>query len=175
MRVTVAIIAALLTLCVHAASLGATPDWSTLKRELRERHPAVAQITTRELVDWLNDKHRAPPLLLDVRARDEFAVSHLRGAKHAPSLDTALRLIAQAPKDVAIVVYCSVGVRSTALAEKLLRAGHRGVVNLEGSLFEWANLGHPLYRGSDVASKVHPYDRKWGQLLKRDLWADIGA
>ena len=36
------------------------------------------------------------------------------------------------------------------------------VQNLGSSLFQWANEGHPLYRGDKVAQVVHPYDSKWG-------------
>jgi rhodanese-related sulfurtransferase len=174
-RLAGVLFAALLTASAHAAWFTSALDWPTLKRETRERHPAVKHITTRELFDWLNDKRRAPPLLLDARASDEFAVSHLRDAKHAPSVDAALRVLAQAPKDSPIVVYCSVGVRSAALAEKLVQRGYRGAANLEGSIFEWANHGYPLYRGDEVTSKVHPYDRKWGKLLDRNRWSDGGA
>jgi hypothetical protein len=49
------------------------------------------------------------------------------------------------------------------------------VSNLEGSLFEWANLGYPLFRGTAAASKVHPYNANWGRLLERRLWSELGA
>lgn len=158
-----------------AALFGTTPDWPALKRSIRERHPTVPQLSTAELNAWLADRTRVPPLLIDARAPQEYAVSHLRDAKRAATIEAARALLAGQPKDVVIVVYCSVGVRSAALAERLMRDGYRNVSNLEGSLFEWANRGHPVYRGSERADRVHPYDRNWGQLLERRLWADAGT
>ena len=139
---------------------------------MRERHPSVPQLTTAQLRSWLADASRAPPLLLDARAPAEYAVSQLKDARLAPDLAAALRALEGRAKDAPIVVYCSVGVRSSALAEKLISTGFRNVSNLEGSIFEWANLGYPVYRGSAPATKVHPYDANWGRLLERKLWAE---
>jgi len=68
-----------------------------------------------------------------------------------------------------VVVYCSVGYRSSALAEKLQRAGFTNVVNLEGSIFQWANEGRTLSRGTNVVREIHGYSRKWAQMLQADL------
>ena len=68
--------------------------------------------------------------------------------------------------------YCSVGYRSSRLAEELRARGFENVFNLEGSLFQWANEGRPLYRGEERVDQAHPYDEEWGQLLDRRLWAD---
>ena len=58
-----------------------------------------------------------------------------------------------------------------ALAEKLRARGIENVFNLEGSLFQWANEGRPLYRGEERVYQAHPYDEEWGQLLDRRFWA----
>lgn len=42
-------------------------------------------------------------------------------------------------------------------------------MNLEGSIFAWANEGRPLVDDKGLATKVHPYDAKWGELLKPAL------
>jgi rhodanese-related sulfurtransferase len=157
----------------EAAFFGREPEWPALKRSTRERHPTVPQLTTAALRAWLADVARVQPVLLDSRLRAEFAVSHLKDARHAPDIATALRMLEGRAKDTPIVVYCSVGVRSSALAERLMREGFRVVSNLEGSIFEWANLGYPIYLGAVPVSKVHPYNDNWGRLLKRGLWADV--
>jgi hypothetical protein len=46
------------------------------------------------------------------------------------------------------------------------------VYNLEGSIFEWANSGRPVYRGEERVSVVHPYGARWERLLDRALRAD---
>ena len=149
-----------------------TPDWPALKQSVRERHPSVPQLTTAQLRAWLADESRPQPLLLDARASAEYEVSHLKNARLAPDLAAALRTLEGRPKDAPIVVYCSVGVRSSALAEKLIGAGYRNIHDLEGSIFEWANLGYPVYRGASPATKVHPYDSNWGKLLEPRLRAE---
>lgn len=55
------------------------------------------------------------------------------------------------------------------LARKLAARGYTNVVNLEGSLFAWANEGRPVYAGGQLASRVHPYDSAWGGLLRPGL------
>jgi hypothetical protein len=46
-------------------------------------------------------------------------------------------------------------------------------VNIEGSLFRWANEGRPVYKGAVELSepKVHPYNKVFGKLLDADKWS----
>ena len=55
-------------------------DWFLLKHSLRNRFANSDWITIRELSDWLGDKSRQPPVLVDVRTSAEWSVSHLPGA-----------------------------------------------------------------------------------------------
>lgn len=137
--------------------------WDSLLVTIRRKFPGVRQLSTRELADWLANTNRPAPVLIDARHPREFAVSHLPGARHATST-TAVRALALPPHQP-LVVYCSVGYRSSALAEKLAQAGFTQVANLEGSIFAWANEGRPVFRGTNAVPAVHPYDAKWGQLL----------
>ena len=114
-------------------------------------------------------------MLLDVRGPEEFAVSHLAGARRAQSLEAAVRVLDGAPKTVPVVAYCSVGYRSSALVRKLMEAGYVDVHNLEGSIFEWANEGHPVERGGRVVGEVHPYAWPWSRYLRRDLQPQVAA
>jgi len=166
----VATVAALIGLAA-ACSAREPKDWESVKAKIRQRFPDVPQLTTAELTAWLADPSRQPPILLDARAPEEYAVSHLDGARLTPDEGAALAALAGLPRDRPVVVYCSVGWRSSALAEQLLREGFGHVYNLEGSLFEWANQGRPLVRDGRPVRAVHPYDETWGQLLDRDLWA----
>ncbi len=137
----------------------------SIKQAVRKKFSSVRQLSTEELARWLADTNRTPPLLVDVRSSKEFAVSHLRGATNLVSLEQ-FKQARVAGETSPVVVYCSVGYRSSALAEKLERAGFTQVMNLEGSLFQWANEGRPLYRGTNQTPEVHGYSRKWSKLLK---------
>ena len=108
------------------------------------------------------------PIILDTREKGEFDVSHIPGALWVGDKEFKLdRIKSQiSTSDTTIVVYCSVGVRSEDIGEKLLKAGYSDVRNLYGGIFEWKNNGHIVVdsTGSDT-EKVHAYSKYWGKLL----------
>jgi len=163
---------ACLGLSLPGCKMHTTPDWAELKRSIRAEFPGVRQISTEELADWLDDDAREPPILLDARAPREYAVSHLRDARLAPDRVAALRDLGDAPRDTPIVVYCSVGYRSSRLAKELAGRGFTRVSNLEGSIFEWANEHRPVYRGPERVRAVHSYDETWGRFLDPGVHGD---
>jgi rhodanese-related sulfurtransferase len=146
-------------------------EWSALKARIRQRYPQVMQLTVPELVAWLADAKRPPPVLLDVRSAAEFSDGHLHSALRAETLAQAQAALLNLPSDRPVVLYCSVGMRSSKLATELLALGRTKVFNLEGSVFEWANAGHPLVAGREQTDKTHPYDKQWGRFLDRDHWS----
>jgi len=153
-------------LLAHAACAAETSlTWPLIEQAIRLRYPTVAQLPTDSLAAWLARAGTTRPLILDVRAPEEYQVSHLRDARLTPDLDSALKLLKTAPADTPIVAYCSVGYRSSELAEKLRKAGYTRVFNLEGSIFAWANEGHPVYRDTVEVEEVHPYGKPWTRLL----------
>jgi len=143
--------------------------WDSIRQTIRKRFPEVHHLTTQQLADWLADTNRRVPVLIDARRPDEFALSHLPGARHAQSAAAVRSLLISNAQPV--VAYCSVGYRSSALAVKLQQDGITNVFNLEGSIFAWANEGRPIFRNDQELKppQVHPYDEKWGQLLKPEL------
>ncbi|WP_430906454.1 rhodanese-like domain-containing protein [Maribacter sp. 2-571] len=109
-------------------------------------------------------------ILLDTRAKTEFEVSHLKGAIWVGYLNfDAERVQQQLPdKTAPIVVYCSIGVRSEEIGEKLMQLGYTQITNLYGGIFEWKNKGNPVYdMDGNETDKVHAFDREWGKLLKK--------
>ena len=147
-----------------------TMSWALTLKTIRAEFPTVAHISTDTLQSWLAESPQRENLLLfDVRDPEEYAVSHLQGAQPAPSKDEALKALQGIPADQHIVLYCSVGYRSSDLAQFLMKKGYTEVYNLEGSIFAWANEGRPVYRGKERVKVVHPYDKIWGKLLKKSL------
>jgi len=143
--------------------------WSAIKRAIRSRFPRVPHISTNSLAAWLERPAAEQPILLDTRTPVEYAVSHLPKARR---VDPDQQDFSDLSLDAPIVTYCSVGYRSAAIAERLQRAGYPNVVNLEGSIFQWANEGRPVYRNGVVVRQVHPYDAFWGHLLNQEFHAD---
>ncbi len=107
-------------------------------------------------------------VLLDTRSREEYDVSHLPDARWVGYDDFDLKRVGDIPKGANVVTYCSVGVRSERVGEKLLAAGYQHVHNLYGSLFEWVNEGNPVVdKQGKPTERVHGYSRLWGIWLKK--------
>ena len=160
-------------LCLLAVQTGCSDEltWQAVDHMIASNYPDVPTISTDSLAERLADDTAPPPLLLDARSPEEYAVSHLRGArrvdpkaKRYPGLDTLAT-------DQPIVVYCSVGYRSAGVAQTLRKQGFTTVANLTGSIFRWANDGRPVYRDGQKVAAVHPYDASWGTLLADSLHA----
>lgn len=146
-------------------------QWLLLQASLQSRFPNAQWITASELADWLQDRQRQPPILLDVRSEAEWNVSHLPEARR---VDPGAPVGVAAPalsKNAAIVTYCAVGYRSGDLTVRLRAAGFINVKTLDGGIFEWANEHRPLVRNDEAVSRVHPYNEFWGRLLSKDVRA----
>ena len=145
-------------------------DLERIKMITRKAFPSVPQVSANTLAGWMQQP-QTPLFLVDVRASREFAVSHLPGAVN---LQTAGQIAAALnERDPArTVLYCSVGFRSSRLAHRLAQQDWRNLFNLEGSIFQWANEGRPVYRGELRVQQVHPYGRRWAGLLKAGLASD---
>lgn len=138
-------------------------DLAAVQRAVRQAYPDVPTMATNELAAALAGPEDRRPLLIDSRSAEEFAVSHLAGAIRDGDADGV-------PAGRPVVVYCSVGVRSSERARELIRAGRSDVRQLDGSIFRWAIERRPMVDSAGRATGlVHPYDRNWGRLLPADL------
>ena len=146
-----------------------TLGWIAIKLLIQIQFSGVNHLSTTELADWLEQEK--PPLLLDSRTAQEYAVSHLPQARLAPP-QLELSSLEGVDPSTPIVTYCSIGYRSARLAQRLEEMGYKNVFNLEGSIFQWANEGHPVYQGKTRTKQVHPFNQSWGTLLKQELYPD---
>lgn len=153
------------------ASSAQSVRWTIVNWKVRHDFPAIRRIEPKRVEEWLEDKTRAQPTLLDVRTQPEFDISHLHNAQRV-SPDAPASAIHLA-KNQPIVTYCSVGYRSGAFAQKLQQAGYTNVQNMSGSIFQWANEGRPVERDGQRVTKVHPYNATWGKLLNPELRAEV--
>ena len=165
-RTSITLLLSIMTLnASHAQSL----VWSQVLKSIRSTYPAVHQISIDSLARRLEDPKEPTPVLLDVRKPEEYAVSHLGGAIRIDPDMTDFSTLDRLDRNAPIIAYCSVGYRSSELANRLLEAGFTNVSNLEGSIFAWANAGRPVVRGDSVVQAVHPYNSLWGMLLNAEL------
>lgn len=141
---------------------------SALRPAIEVQYGEIGWVDAPTLAGWLETDH--PVVLLDTRARPEFDVSHLQGARWVdPDIEDVSTL--NVPRDTCVVVYCSVGWRSGRVTDLFRQAGYRRARNLEGGIFTWANQGRPVYREGQPVRAVHPYDETWGRMLRRPLRA----
>ena len=108
-------------------------------------------------------------ILLDAREQKEFDVSHIPTAQYCGYDHFDPNVLARVPKDKKIVVYCSIGVRSEKIAEKIKAMGYTHVANLYGGQFEWVNTGNSAVdKTGSMTRKVHAYNRLWSIFLDGD-------
>ena len=157
---------ALLSGCARAGNPQAELD--EMINDVALEFSDIEHIATSSLADWLSDPGRVQPQLLDVREKDEYAVSHLPGAIRVDSDAQAEELLSSIDPARPVVLYCSVGYRSSHVARRLQVAGLK-VLNLEGSVFKWANEGRSLVSEKGSTSFAHPYNDSYGRMLREDI------
>lgn len=113
---------------------------------------------------------RNQPIVLDTRARSEYEVSHLPGARWADYDTFSPEMVKDIAKDRPIVVYCSVGYRSERIGEKLQALGFTDVKNLYGGIFQWKNEGYVVVnKNGQPTDSVHCYSKLWSVWLKEGI------
>ena len=159
------------SLIVSACTNTSTPyTWAEVEQLITKEFSDVPQLSTSELATLLSANEQEV-ILLDARQPNEFAISHLKDAHLVGSETEALAIINNSPSNSLIVAYCSVGYRSAKLVANLQTRGFSNTINLQGSLFKWANEGRPIYKGKGIVKSVHPYNQRWGNLLNKELWS----
>ncbi len=156
--------------CANVGIPGGKLTWELVFAWIQREWPNVPQMSTNELAVRIATEDE-PPVLIDTRTWKEYAVSHLPGAVWAESPEQIRAALHKVPPKRAVVLYCSVGLRSSKAAAALLKDGRGDVFNLRGSIFRWANEGRAIERGGKPATSVHPYNRVWGVLLDPALRA----
>ena len=150
-------------------------SWEYVDEKIQSEFPGVQSVSTDVLFARYEASDAKLPIIIDVREDGEFRVSHLDDALHLESAEAISSVIAERGlgKDTEIIVYCSVGYRSASVAADLQARGFTKVLNLEHSLFEWANKGYPMTSESESGStdKVHPFNKAWSVLVDDSLHA----
>jgi rhodanese-related sulfurtransferase len=115
-------------------------------------------------------KVQTTSVVLDAREKQEYQVSRIENALHIGYKNFDLNELRDliSDKNTTLIVYCSVGVRSGKIAEKLIANGYTSVYNLYGGIFDWVNKGYPVYDDNKKRTeKVHVFSKKWGVYLSK--------
>jgi rhodanese-related sulfurtransferase len=109
-------------------------------------------------------------VILDIRSREEFHVSHLENASFIDYDQFEKNDVQGIPKDDEIIVYCSVGYRSEKVGETLQEMGYAHVKNLYGGIFQWKNEGFPVVNDHlKETDSVHTYNKSWSKWLLKGV------
>lgn len=142
---------------------------SAKHRKIMKDFPAVKHISIAEL----QTLEPSEAIIFDIRESDEFQISHMANAILVSPKVSAKDFMRQYGAHVngkTVILYCSVGQRSSILAEKvqgeLSVSGANAVYNLEGGLFKWHNENLPLVSPSaETTDYIHPYNYFWGRMV----------
>jgi rhodanese-related sulfurtransferase len=107
-------------------------------------------------------------IILDAREFKEYQVSHIKNAVFVGYNEFDLQQTTSQLTNIqqTIVVYCSLGIRSEDIAEKLIKAGYTNVFNLYGGIFEWKNKGLEVYDITEnKTEKIHAFSPEWSKWL----------
>lgn len=161
------ILAAIFAYAENEASL--TP-LGKIHQDIETNYPHISHISPAELGKQLMSNE---VLIFDTRPLEEYNVSHIAGAIQIEPDTTPEHFTAKFGKSLKnkrLIVYCSVGWRSSTLASRLedaaLSAGAVSIQNLEGGLFGWHSANRPLVNQSGTTSKIHPYNSYWGRMIE---------
>ena len=139
-------------------------------KKITERFDGVTHIKAADLTKL----DPVEVVIFDTREPKEFAVSHLSGAVQIDpnmSAEEFTKNYSELIKNKAVVFYCSVGMRSSIMADRVknsLQANASSkVYNLEKGIFGWHNQSLPLRQGAASTDFVHPYNAYWGRMIDR--------
>jgi molybdopterin/thiamine biosynthesis adenylyltransferase/rhodanese-related sulfurtransferase len=126
-------------------------SYRELLQRVRAEIDEVDATEARELLDGAE-----PPVLVDVRRRDEWDEGFIPGAIHIPRGSLESRIERAVPeRERPILLYCASGERSAFAAKTLEELGYTDVASLAGGFTDWKRNGFP----TQVAASLDPTKR----------------
>ena len=125
-----------------------------------------------ESIPYISVQELAMPktdaILLDARELSEYEVSHIKDGIYVGYDNFDISTVTEkiTDKSSQIVVYCSLGIRSEDIADRLKKAGYTKVFNLFGGIFEWKNKDFTVYnKDEEPTENVHAFSAAWSKWL----------
>lgn len=141
----------------------------------QDKMDRVLKTWNKESIPYIHPEHLSLPdsiVYLDTREKEEFDVSHLKNAVWVgySNFDEKNVLLKIPNKEQAIIVYCSIGVRSENIGEKLKALGYTKIRNLYGGIFAFKNQGGEVFNNENISTdSVHAFSKHWGRLLHKGI------
>lgn len=159
------------SVALTACNVSKASDLEDVHHSIEERYNDVAHIPAQEFTNL----EPGQIIVFDTRAPDEYAVSHLPGAIRIDPDIEGVEFLSKFHAQIQnreVVFYCSVGERSSRVAQRVDQAARAKnlplkTYNLEQGIFGWHNAQRQLVQNGSVTDLIHPYDENWGQLVTR--------
>src|SRR5690349_10446860 len=114
----------------------------TYRELLQEAKASIDEVDARRARELLDGDD--PPLLVDVRERDEWEQGRIPGAVHVPRGNLESRIEGVAPdRSRPVLLYCAQGNRSAFAAKTLTDLGYEHASSLAGGFEDWKRDGLP--------------------------------
>jgi rhodanese-related sulfurtransferase len=117
-------------------------------------------------------KNETEFVLLDAREIKEFNTSHIKNSIFIGfnKFNKKTVLTSVPNKNAKIIVYCSIGLRSEQIGEKLIKMGYNNVRNLYGGIFEWKNNNEQVVDNQNAETQnIHTFSKEWAIYLKKGI------
>lgn len=124
----------------------------------------MQSISVQTFKQQLAQENAANTLVIDVRTPGEYRAEHILGVSNVPldELESHLNLLQQYHH---IYVHCASGNRSKQACQKLNQLGLTNIINVEGGLNGWKQVGFPVARTGSVISIMRQVQIAAGSLV----------
>ena len=129
-----------------------------------KKYPNIKHISVKEYL-----QNPQSFVLVDVRPDNEQKISVIPNSTSYKIIEKNFKKY----KNKKLLVYCTIGERSSKYAEKLFADGFANVTNLRGGVLSWAENGKLFIDPTGKKTKrVHVYGEKWNILPKeyKGVW-----
>ncbi len=118
-----------------------------MARQYDELFQSVLKSVTETDVKSLHHEMKSakPPVVVDVREREEWEQGYIPGSVFIPRGFLEMRIEDRVPdKDAPVCVYCAGGVRSAFATKAMQQLGYTNVKSVQGGFSEWKHAGLPF-------------------------------
>jgi len=118
-------------------------------KEWSMRNQDASEITNEETHRFIQNGDRI--LLLDIREEEERTLGYIQGDIFIPMGELDEKAEALLPeKDIPVIVYCAVGIRSLAAARFLKKVGYTNVFSMAKGIEGWEAAGYEVVTDSEL-------------------------
>jgi len=127
-----------------SSTINSVKDWLTI-----EANRDACEVSIEETHRFIQNGDRI--VLLDIREEEERMLGYIKGDIFIPMDELDEKAETLLPeKDVPIIIYCAVGIRSLAAAKLLKKMGYKNVFSMAKGIEGWEAAGYEVVTDSEL-------------------------